>query len=77
MKALTKRIYLTALTAIFTVCLLLSGAFAFSRTTSVKADSATLEAEFTNEGQFSLSQYGGNTLEYVDYKSLGTGEGAV
>ncbi len=76
MRVMTKKLLLIATTILTAVCLLFSGVFAFTQTKNVKADAAALEAEFTN-GQFSVTQYGVNMLEYVDAANLGTGEGAV
>lgn len=72
MRVMTKKLLLIATTILTAVCLLFSGVFAFTQTKNVKADAAA----FTN-GQFSVTQYGANTLEYVDAANLGTGEGAV
>ena len=70
MKALTKRIYLIGLTALCSFCLLLACAFSFVRT-SAKAD-GTLETEFTNNGQFTVSMYNGAVpFEYVDGGAAG------
>ena len=65
MKSLTKRIYLMALTAFCSFCLLFGCVFAFSQT---KASAASaLETEFTNNGQFTVSKYNGAVpFEYVD-----------
>ena len=60
-----------------TACLSVGGAFVFSQTTTANADVTAVETELTNNGQFSVSQYGTNTLEYVNAADLGTGEGAV
>ncbi len=74
MKALTKRIYLIGLTALCSFCLLLACMFSFVKT-SAKADNS-LEAEFTNNGQFSVSMYNGAVpFEYVDGASEGLPEG--
>ena len=72
MKTMTKKLLLVITTFFASICLLFGGVFAFTQTKSVKADAAA----FTN-GQFSVTQYGANTLEYVDAANLGTGEGAV
>ena len=81
MKALTKHIYLIGLTALCSLCLLFGCVFSFTQTTKVKADAVTLEAEFTNNGQFTVSKYNGAVpFEYVDgaAEGLPTGyEGAV
>ena len=76
MRIMTRRLLLFVTTALTAVCLLFGGVLAFSQTKSAKAASA-LETEFTNNGQFSVSQYGGNTLEYVNATDLGVGEGSV
>ena len=76
MKALMKRIYLIGLTALCSLCLLFGCVFAFTQTTRVKADAATLEAEFTNGGQFSVNMYNGAVpFEYVDGATEGLPEG--
>ena len=76
MKKTTKK--LCALMAAFcaTACVSVGGMFAFSQIASANA-AETLEGDFTNNGQFSVSQYGTNTLEYVNAANLGVGEGAV
>ncbi len=76
MKKTTKKLFKAMCVCAAMACLSLGGAFAFSQTTSVQA-AQTLEEDFTNNGQFSVSQYGLNTLEYVDAANLGVGEGSV
>ena len=76
MKTLTKRIYLIGLTVLCSLCLLFGCTFALLQTTSVNADTATLEAEFTNDGQFSVSKYNDAVpFEYVDGATEGLPEG--
>ncbi len=66
MKKTTKKILIATAVFCATACLSLGGTFAFSQTTSVRADTETLETEFTNNGQFSVSQYSTVVCEYVD-----------
>ena len=66
MKKTTKKILIATAVFCATACLSLGGTFAFSQTTSVRADTETLEMEFTNNGQFSVSQYSTVVCEYVD-----------
>ncbi len=77
MKKTTKKLLALMCACAATTCLSVGGMFAFSHTTSVQAIAETLEVDFTNNGQFSITQYGSNTLEYVNATDLGTGEGAV
>ncbi len=81
MRIMTKKLLLTITTILTAVCLLFGGVCAFTQTKSVKADTAALEAEFTNNSQFSVSKYNGAVpFEYVDGASEGlpTGyDGAV
>ena len=67
MKVMTKKLLLIVTTILTVVCLFFGGVFAFSQTNSVKADTAALQADFTNDGQFSVSKYNGAVpFEYVD-----------
>ena len=77
MKKTTKKLLALMCACAATTCLSVGGMFAFSHTTSVQAIAETLEGDFTNNGQFSITQYGSNTLEYVNATDLGTGEGSV
>ncbi len=77
MRKTTKKLVTVMAALCATVCLSVGGAFAFSQTTTANADVTAVETELTNNGQFSVSQYGTNTLEYVNAADLGTGEGAV
>ncbi len=72
MKASFRKILVALSTVAMAVCLLFGGLFAFSQTKDVKAASA-LKTEFTNNGQIVLSQYGNNTLEYVEGIAGSTG----
>ncbi len=69
MRNFKKRICLIGLTLLGSACFL-SGT-AISRLSEVQADAATLETEFTNEGQFSISQYSTVAYEFVDGASEG------
>ena len=71
MKNFVKRILLSACTAILSLCCVAVAAVNL-KTTSASAATA-LETEFTNNGQVVLSQYGSNTLEYVDGVAGATG----
>lgn len=76
MKNLTRRILISSLLVVFSACLLFIAVMNFSRT-EVKADTAELEAEFTNGGQFTISTSVHNCeFAYIDGESVG-GEGAV
>ncbi len=81
MRVMTKKLLLIVTTMLTAVCLLFGGVFAFSPTKSVKADTAALQADFTNNGQFSVSMYNGAVpFEYVDGAAEGLPagyEGAV
>ncbi len=66
MKTLTKRIYLIGLTVLLSFCCLFLGVLNVKKT-EVKADATTLETEFTNDGQFTVSKYNGAVpFEYID-----------
>jgi hypothetical protein len=64
MRKLARKIALYALTALFALCLGVGGWSATLFT--AKADGSALETEFTNGGQFTVSQYMGVAYEYVD-----------
>ena len=67
MKKTTKKLLTVMAAFCATACLSVGGAFAFSQATSVYAAAGTLETDFTNDGQFSVSKYNGAVpFEYVD-----------
>ena len=70
MKALFKKITNITLALGACACLIGGGAFAFSQMTQAKADTS-LEMEFTNNNQFSVTAYPGVAYEYVDGASVG------
>ena len=76
MKTLTKKVWLGFLTVLCVACLIFSATATFSEK-SAKADSAALEAEFTNNGQFAIGNTAwGGTHTFIDGASVG-GTGAV
>ena len=81
MKVLSKKIATVVLAFCSFICLLFGGVFVFTQTKTVQADTAALEADFTNNGQFTVSKYNGAVpFEYVDGATEGLPagyEGAV
>ena len=77
MKKTTKKLLALMCACAAATCLSVGGVVAFSQATTVQAVAETLEVDFTNNGKFSITQYGSNTLEYVNATDLGTGEGSV
>ena len=73
MKVLKKK-FLNALMAVLMVFSFIFAGMGMQIAAKVTADSA-LENQFTNNGQFMVSQYGGNTLEYVE--GIAGADGAV
>ena len=63
MKALKKNFLNALMALVMIVCCVLSG---WSAPIAKVIADASLETAFTNDGQFTVSQYGTNTLEYVD-----------
>ena len=64
MRNLKKRITLTSLAVLGSASFLLG--VATSMQAEVKADTAALETEFTNNGAFSISTYNGVPYDFVD-----------
>ena len=66
MKTIQKKLIAMLLSVTATACVGVGGVFAFSQTAQATAE-ATLENDFTNNGQFSVSKYNGAVpFEYVD-----------
>ena len=66
MKTIQKKLMAMLLSVAATACVGVGGVFAFSQTAQATAE-VTLENEFTNNGQFSVSKYNGAVpFEYVD-----------
>ena len=81
MKRVLRKSLLTIFCSIFAVCGLCLAATAVSNKVPVNADAAALEAEFTNDGEFTLSKYN-NVVPYQIVDGSGEGlpagyEGAV
>ncbi len=64
MSKVSKKIAISLLSAASAFCLIAGGVKA--NATAAKADGASLENEFTNGGQFTVSPYSGVMFEYVD-----------
>ena len=76
MKTLTKKILYTAFAVMLFMSIIVFAALSI-RKTDAKADEATLEAEFTNNGEFSITtSRWGNTYSFIDGTEVG-GTGAV
>ena len=65
MRIIQKKFSTFLLSLATSVCCVIGGAFAFSQMPKVNADTS-LDTEFTNNGQFALSQYSGLVYEVVD-----------
>ena len=77
MKSISKKVLLTVFCTVFAVCCLFFAATAVNRKVQVSADAAALEAEFTNNGEFTIGTSAFNSaLTYVDGALVG-GTGAV
>ena len=77
MKSISKKLVLTLFSAVFAVCCLFFAATSVNNKVQVNADAAALEAEFTNNGEFTISKSAwNNTLTYIDGTTVG-GTGAV
>ena len=75
MKVLKKNVLNVLLALVMVFSFVFPGWGNFMATLGVKADTASLEADFTNNGQFTVSQYGNNTQEYVE--GINGSDGAV
>ena len=77
MKSISKKILLTLFSVVFAVCCLFFAVTSANGRVQVNADAAALEAEFTNNGEFTVSKAAwNNSYSFIDGTSLG-GTGAV
>ena len=75
MKVLKRKTWNVLLAFVMVFSFIFSGWGGVLAAINVTADSAALETEFTKNGQFTVSQYGNNTLEYVE--GVAGADGAV